>query len=225
MRSGLENLAIIGFMNVPRLTQDSIADIPEDELVGRLLSDQHWRSGLIELEGIPRGALDRQKVPLDTAPGHFSGDVDVLLCAQGRPEQAVAFEWKRIKFGKSALRTGMPNKLREYNKAVQQANRLAAVGFWKVYLYIVVVIDAREQNSGKISYEGLSSRLKSLVRSVVTPKGLDQHVGLCELEFTQPMDYAPLTIGAHGGYLQRQALAVPQSEELTKWVAGVFSQN
>lgn len=121
-----------------------------------------------------------------------------------------------MKFGRSALRPGgKPNKLQEFEKAVQQANRLAHVGFG--YLYVIVVVDAREQNAGKLTYQGLSSELKSLVASVVSTRGLDARVGLCDLEFTQPMDYVPFTVGTHGLHLHRLAKAVPQSRELTQW--------
>lgn len=207
------------------MTHRSIADIHEDELVQRLLSDPLWRVEMFGLHGIPKEVADKRKVQLEAAPGDFRGDVDVLLCALDRPEEAVAFEVKRIKFGMSALRAGgRPNKLREFEKAVEQANRLAQVGFWQVYLYVIATVDAREQNAGGRSYRGISSELKSLVASVVTAQGLNVRVGLCELEFTQPMDYAPFTVGAHGLRLHRLAKAVPQSDELTKWVAGVFSK-
>jgi hypothetical protein len=207
-------------------THPSIAGIHEDELVERLLTDPLWRSDMFELHGIPRGLAPKRRVSLDTAPGEYRGDIDVLLCAPEHPEQAVVFEVKRIKFGAPALRpSGRPNKFREFKKAVQQANRLAQVGFWQVYLYVIVVVDAREQNAGRHTYRGLSTELKSLVTSVVTPRELSARVGLCDLEFVQPMDYPPLTVGSHSLHLHRLATAVPQSEELTKWVAGILSKS
>jgi hypothetical protein len=210
-------------MSVAELTHSSIADIPENELVQRLLSPV-WRD-MFELHGIPRGMLDKERVLLKTAPGNFEGDADVLLCSPGRPHEVVAFEVKRIKFGRSALRPGgKPNKLGEFDKAVQQANRLAQVGFWQVYLYVIAVVDAREQNVGQNTYLGLSSELRSLVVSVVTPKGLNARVGLGELEFTQPMDHAPLTCGTHSLHLPRLAIPSPQNNELTRWTAEVFSK-
>jgi len=210
-------------MSVPETIHPSIADIPEEKVVEVLLSDPVWRSDMFELCGNPRGVLDRQKVPLQTAPGGFKGDADILLIGPGRPEEAVAFEVKRLKFGMSALRPGgKPNKLHEFDKAVKQANLLADVGFWRVYLYVIAVVDAREQNAGKHTYRGLSSELKSLVASVVTTHGLNARVGLCDLEFTQPMDYAPFTVGTHNVHLHRLPTAAPQSEELTRWVTGIF---
>jgi hypothetical protein len=210
-------------MRVSELTHSSIADIPEDELVQRLVSPL-WRD-MFEPSGIPRGMLHKLRVLLKTAPGDFKGDVDILLSSPDRPHEAVAFEVKRIKFGRSALRPGgKPNKLGEFAKAIQQANRLAHIGFWQVYLYVIAVVDAREQNAGKNTYLGLSSELRSLVASVFTPNGLNARVGLFKWEFTQPMDYTPLTVGTRSGHLHRLATRAPQNEELTKWIAEVFSE-
>lgn len=179
---------------------------------------------MFEPYGSPRGVLDKQMVPLQTAPCGFKGDVDVVLIGPGHPEEAVAYEVKRLKFGMSALCSGgRPNKIHEFDKAVQQANRLADVGFSRVYLYVITVVDAREQNAGKHTYQGLSSELKSLVASVVTTHGLNARVGLCDLEFTQPMDDEPFIVGGRNLHLHRLATVAPQNEELAQWVAGIFS--
>ena len=169
-------------------TQSSIADIAEDKLVERLFADPLWGTEFFELAGMPRGMLGKQRVLLDSAPGKFKGDIDVLRCAPDHPNQAVAYQLKRIKFGMDQIRNGTPTKLREYSKVAQQANLVARMGFWQVYAYVVVVVDAREQNAGENTYKGLSSKLKSLVYSAVTTQPLDERVGLAVLDFTQPMD-------------------------------------
>lgn len=201
---------------------ESIADIPEDQLVERLLSDPIWRIDFFELAGMPREMVNRQRVPLDTAPGNFKGDIDALLCAPNHPEQAVAYQVKRIKIGISQLRNRAPSKLREYKKIVQQANLLARMGFWQVYAYVIVVLDAREQNSGRNTYAGLSPELSGLVDSAISIEYLDERVGLGVLEFTQPMDYKPFTVGTHGFSCRRSSSPVLQSRDLTNWVAGLF---
>jgi hypothetical protein len=214
-------------MNAVELKYSSIADIPEDKFVERLLSDLIWATEMFELYGNPQGTLKKARVPL---PKGFHGDADIILFSPEHPDQAVAFEVKRIKFGISALRPGgRPNKLHEYEKAIEQANRLHEVGFWKVYLYAVTVVDAREQNasklnSGKLVFDGLSTQLRSLVASVVNTNGLNANVGLCDLSFTQTMDEAPFSIGTHGLNLIRRSTEQPQTQQFTKWVSGVFSK-
>jgi hypothetical protein len=211
-------------MSGPALVHDSLAEIPEDKLVDRVLTDILWGREFFQFHGMPSGMMNRQCVSLETAPGAPRGDIDVLFCASNLPEQAVAYQIKRIKFGVNQLRNGTPGKLQEFKKLTQQANLLAQMGFWQVYAYAIVVVDAREQNAGKVTYEGLSSKLRSIVYSVVSTQFLDERVGLGVMDFTQPMDHAPFTVGTHGLDIRRFSKPATQSEELTKWVANVFSK-
>lgn len=216
----------IDLVSIAAFTQPSIADIAEDKLVERLFADPLWGTEFFELAGMPRGMVNRQRVLLDTAPGNFKGDIDVLRCVPDHPEQAVAYQLKRIKFGMDQLRNGTPTKLRDFSKLAQQANLVARMGFWQVYAYVVVVVDAREQNAGKgTTYAGLSSKLKSLVYSAVSTQPLDERVGLGILDFTQPMDYTPFMVGSHGLHLKRPSKPTTQSEELTRWIAGLFGKS
>lgn len=202
----------------------SIAEIPEDQLVDRILADPLWGSEFFQFAGMPPGMLNRQCVSLETAPGKRKGDIDILFCAPNLPEKAVAYQVKRIKFGISQLRNGTPSKLEEFKKLAQQVNLLAQMGFWQVYADVIVVVDAREQNAGKVTYQGLPSKMRSLMSSVISTQLLDERVGLGVLEFTQPIDYPPLTNGSHGLNVRRFSKPAMQTEELTKWVADVFSK-
>ena len=201
------------------MVHPSIADIPEASLVQHLLSDQYWRSNILGIRGIPNDALDFQRVPLDNVPGDCVGDIDILLCSQNRPDSATAIEVKRIKVGAEALRTGQPNKLHEYKKGIKQANALMRIGFSQVYLYVLVVVDSREQNVGRISYAGPSPEIRNAIESTISVSGLDPRIGLLRYEFIQPMDNAPPFMGgsAHG-HLVRLAQSVAQPAALTCWV-------
>ena len=109
-------------------------------------------------------------------------------------------------------------------KLAKQANLLAQMGFWQVYAYVIVVVDAREQNAGKNTYAGLSSQLKSLAASAIRTDLLAERVGLAALEFTQPMDRKPFVVGTHGFTLHRLSTPAVQSRELTEWVSHLFSE-
>lgn len=50
-------------MNAVELKYSSIADIPEDKLVERLLSDPLWATEMFELSGNPDGTLKKARVP------------------------------------------------------------------------------------------------------------------------------------------------------------------
>jgi hypothetical protein len=216
-------------MSAPPLAHESLAEIHEDKLVGRVVSDMLWGREFFQFHGMPSGMENRQCVPLRTAPGNPKGDIDVLFSAPNRPEQAVAYQIKRIKFGINQLRNGTPGKLQEFKKLIQQANLLAKMGFWQVYAYAIVVVDAREQNaeeqnSGQLTFEGLSSEMRSKVDSAFSSAAqfFDARVGFGVMDFTQTMDSAPFTLGTHGLHIRQFSKPALQSEELTKWVADVF---
>jgi hypothetical protein len=200
---------------------DSIADIKESELVQRLIDDPHWRSDILGLQGMPdrpqilRGAL------LSGAPGSFEGDADLILFESGKPEIATAIEVKRIKIQASTFESGKPNKLREYPKAVEQANRLVAVGFAQVYLYIFVVVDSRTNNNGECTYDGLTPDLSAKVQACISLENLEPQIGLVVHEFVQPMDHPPLTTGTYGGHLHRLATCVPQAPGIAAWITSM----
>jgi hypothetical protein len=203
------------------LKHPSIADIAEEDLVEILVK----RGEVFDVFGMPRDAAYKSRVLLNDAPGDFRSDIDVLLCNRERPGEAAAFEVKRIKFGLSAFKPDgsvVPNKLREVEKAIEQANRLAEVGFWKVFLYVVVVVDSRGRNAGAVTYAGLSSREKSMLEPYLSMDKLEPRVGFSLLDFTQPMDAIPLTVGTHGMHIRRMPTAQEQSAELTRWVSGVL---
>jgi hypothetical protein len=73
-------------------------------------------------------------------------------------------------------------------------------------------------------YEGWSSKMRSMVYSAVSFASplFDKRVGLGLLDFTQPRDYKPFTVGTHELDRRRPSEPAEQSEELTKWVADVF---
>lgn len=197
----------------------SLADIPEKELVCRLVESPRFRENLLGIAGLPAAPLILQAEDLSDAPGAVEGDADLLFVEPKAPEAAVAVEAKRIKVHGRAFETARPNKLHEYAKAVEQANQLARIGFAQVYLYVFVVVDSREHNAGRYTFDGLTPELRAVVAAVVSLKDLDPRVGLAMYDLNQPMDHPPLTTGDGGIQLERLATPAAQPPELTRWLA------
>jgi hypothetical protein len=218
-------------MSSPALVHNSLAEIHEDKLVDRIVSDIQWGREFFQFHGMPSGMESRQCVQLPTAPGNPQGDIDVLFRAPELPQQAVAYQIKRVKCGINQHRNETLGKLGEFKKLARQANLLAQMGFWQVYALAIVVVDAREQNAkeenaGKITFEGLSSNIRSKVESAVSSATqlFDARVGFGVMEFVQTMDSAPFTVGTHGLHIRRFSKQAAQSEQLTKWVADIFAK-
>lgn len=165
------------------------------------------------------------------------GDVDLLLCDES--EAAAAVEVKTIKFGERAFRShraaqilgpsgdrarrlgpqdGAPNRLGKLTKGAEQAKSLARIGFSQVYLLAVVLVDSREQNQGRNTYDGLSSEMYRHVDKDAWARLLDPAIGFLVSEWTQPMDRDPSTTGTSGIDLVRPATKSKQVESVSAWV-------
>jgi hypothetical protein len=218
-------------MSSPVFVHNSLAEIHEDKLVNRIVTDIQWGREFFQFHGMPSGLESRQRVPLRGAPGNPKGDIDVLFRAPDLPQQAVAYQIKRVKCAINQLRNETFGKLEQFKKLAQQANLLAQMGFWQIYAYAIVVVDAREQNAkrenaGKMIFEGLSSEMRNKVQSAVSSASqlFDERVGFGVMELVQTMDSPPLTAGAQGLHIRRFSNPAVQSEQLTKWVAGIFAK-
>jgi hypothetical protein len=201
------------------LLHSSIADIPEKELVERVLRDSHHRHTLFNIKGLDaEGGRISTEIDLRRFRRDLRGDIDILVVQPNAPESATAIEVKRFKLGMRGVRSGQPNGLGEFAKGVRQANRLARLGFSQVYLWVFVVIDTREQNAGRFTYAGPSSLLRSRIQNALSTACLDSCIGLMHFEWVQPMDKPPLALGTHGANLERLAHAVPQAADVTAWM-------
>lgn len=202
-------------MSGTTLIHESVAEIHENKLVDRIVGDIMWGCEFFQFHGMPSGMKNKQCVSLQSAPGAPKGDIDLLFCAPNIPEQSVAYQIKRIKLGINQLRNGTPGKLQEFKKLSQQANLLAQMGFWQVYAYAIVVVDARAQNgeeekSGKLVFTALSSELRSRLETALSsaiqffdaPVGfgdaVDTDDGLRSVHSRQPQSPYPSVPKAHG---------------------------
>jgi hypothetical protein len=201
---------------------ESVADIHEDKLVEYLLAVPYWRQWMFGHYGIPSDPIYRDRVPLGTVPGGLprQGDVDVLLCGPGRFEEAVAYQVKRLKVSLAQLQAKTPGKLKGIEEGVQQANILADLGFWKVYLYIFALIDARELNllgDDRPRFNEIKYKINTAIGSSI--QTLQSRIGVFAVDLVQTTDTPPTTFDQAGGHLLRKAGEASQSHELTKWVS------
>ena len=206
---------------IDELKYQSIADIPEGKFAQFLFNNPYWKTNLTNIRGIPDLASNYLEIPFDGLPRQPKGDIDVLLVQSGVPQFATAIQIKRIKVSQRSSISGFPNKLNVYKKGVRQANLLAELGFAQVYLYVFIVVDSRSQNIGTYSYNGLTNELRAKIDSAISVDNLYERVGLIKFDFTQPMDYEPLHVGAYGGSLVRLASIAEQPKAITDWVDSI----
>ena len=199
------------------MVYESLAAIPEGDLVRRLLNDSHWRERILRLHGIPDGVKYFPEVELDGLGAE--GDVDILAVDPTTPHLATAVQVKRVRVSeKSFAKDGKPNKLNEISILNRQASLLVELGFWQVFAFVFVVIDSRIRNVGQYAFEGLTSELRAKIERGISTEGLDARAGCIVYEFTQPMEDHPLNTGTFWGHIVRMPICAPQSLAVTKWV-------
>jgi hypothetical protein len=196
----------------------SITDLSEGAFVDALMDSPMRRRDLLGITGIPDDPVVEKEIALSGLPGSPKGDIDLLVWKPEAPEHSVAVQIKRVKVRIDAAGKNRINKLSEFALGVRQANLLARLGFWQVYLWVIVVVDSRELNAGAFSYAGLDSSGRSEINARVSPSELAPAAGLATYDFGQPMDHAPLHLGSGGVHLLRPATPTVQSATVTAWV-------
>ena len=214
------------------LLHDSIAKIPEKELVAHVLNDVHYRDTLLNIKGIvAKDARILEQIELREFRKDLAVELDILVVPNGQPEQSTAIQVKRFKAivgidepGCDDVNAGDPRRFQELMvKGIQQANDTKRLGFAQVYLWIFVAIDTRARNSGWYTYEGPDSLLNSRIHQAISPVGLDPAVGLMMFDWVQPMDRPPFELSTHGGHLMKLAESTSQPRELTEWLRNMPS--
>lgn len=207
---------------VSALTQRSLAEIPEGELVQFLLADSHWRQRIVGLHGIPDEARHYPEVQL--ASLGKKGDIDILLVAPGHAEFATAIQVKRVKVSSMTFASGKPNRLDALKELKRQTNLLVDLGFAQVFCFVIVVVDSRIQNGCAYRFDGLTPVLRRIIENSLSTEGLAKRVGLVHFEIDQPMDDAPLSTGTFFAKALRMPEIAVQPQPLTTWVTQIVEQ-
>lgn len=203
----------------------SVTDIPEAELCRWLFSDPTVSAPLYRDLELAPSSLAAFSVPttciMPNAEG--PGDIDVLVSASPHHEIAVAIEVKRVKIDADTFHTGMPGKLQDLRRGVQQANLLGRLQFSRAMLLVVVVTDGRERRGLNFAFRGPEvPMLRKAIDEFPDRKRLAPNVGLAFIELTQPVDKAIADAGSIGIRVDLRPKLGAQSEAVTAAVRAYF---
>jgi len=113
------------------LLHDSIAKIPEKELVARVLNDVHYRDTLLNIKGMAtEDARILEQIELCEFRKELAGEIDILVVPKSQAEQSTAIQVKRFKAevkmdgqGFDDAQVGHPLRFQELMaKGIAQAN-------------------------------------------------------------------------------------------------------
>lgn len=186
----------------------------------RLWVSHHWpeASVLFRELGILQSRRFRLGVPraaVTDAPG-LPGDVDLLAFEAGAPEIGVAVEAKALTVLSEDLADGAVRRLQRLPYGADQVNGLAAVGFARVYLLLLVSVDGRDWGYLPPVFPVLDR-----LRSAVAELQLDTPVGILAALTVQANDRSILDSGAKGITVLRRATTRVQPPELTRRISAL----
>ena len=205
----------------------SVTDIPEAELCRWLFSDPTVSAPLCRDLELAPSTLAAFSVPTNCIVPNVEGpgDIDVLLSTSPHHENALAIEVKRVKVDVDTFHTGMPGKLQDLRRGVQQANLLGRLQFSRAMLLVVVVTDGRERHGLNFAFRGPEvPMLRKAIDEFPDRKRLAANIGLAFIELTQPVDKAIADAGSIGIRVDLRPTLAAQSEAVTAAVRAYFDR-
>lgn len=213
--------------------QPSVATYTEDTLAQFAFSGDHLIQMIVRGQlRVPHAFEARFRVPrtaITAIPG-LPGDIDILLCDPARPSEAVAIECKVLKVkpedfadDSTVLVRGLP----ELKRGVEQGNGLAALGFHRSYLLVLLAVDGSERVWENFIGRGLTPlQLGVIYRTVeaLMPE-LSEAVGFARFEAVQITGREIHLSGGIGLLVSRQPATQVQPTELSNRVAAYLAHS
>ncbi|MBI4527863.1 MAG: hypothetical protein HY695_29055 [Deltaproteobacteria bacterium] len=162
--------------------------------------------------------------PFITNPNKKPGDIDLLLCEGGSPNQAVAVEWKRVKI-RAIDGTERINRLEALGGAETQTTALFHLGFCRTYLGVVAITDGRANDAQNFIFRGTSDTTYRRIIEFAGGLSLPEGVGLVYMEIVQPVQRAISEAGVLSVAVAREAKHRAQTADLTARVNNYLHRN
>jgi len=142
------------------------------------------------------------------------GDIDVLICENQKPHQAIALECKRVKVKAIDMENDKVNKIEKIRKGVEQANALRELGFHKTFLTILVLADGRERKEYNFLARDPTTETYKQIYDFPRDK-LHDDVGVIFVEIDQPIGKPINDAAVVGICIDKEAKQLEQPIHLT----------
>ncbi|MGE0637676.1 MAG: hypothetical protein AB7P01_14620 [Bacteroidia bacterium] len=169
-----------------------------------------------------------KELGLHTVPEHFleiskpiaqyPGDIDVMLINNANAHQTIAIECKVVKVTFERDGREKVNKIEKLAKGVGQANGLREMGFYKSYLMVFIVSDARFDLDNSHIWRRVSSEKLRLIVRFTGYEDLHKNVGLIICMISQPTGN---NIRMTGSVAVKHKIPAEEQEQGTKLTAKI----
>ncbi len=209
-----------------------VTDINEAEIVNYLLRRNDSRRLIFKELRLSENAIWRSCViePIVNKSYPKPGDIDILICDNNSPNQAIAIECKRIKVKAVSTLDDDVNKIENLKDGISQTKSLLAMGFHQTYLAVIIEVDGRNRSAFNTAHRGLNPDAtwdgaeKTMRKIYEFPQKnrYAQEVGFIFIEVIQPTGKSIEEMAGICIRVDRFAKPQPQSGDLTNRVEALM---
>lgn len=177
----------------------NVAQQIECDLVKHICNNDSCRLLLHEILEIDEPVIFASHVvqPIRRDRKRQPGDLDILICPVGSPEQAIAIECKRIpvfakdyaKKNRYHLRDrGGRHQYRALEEGAEQIRKLYGLRFHRTYHLAIIATDGRERWGYNPFFRKATPHVHDSIAGLREPPHVPSGVGLITVEIAQTMD-------------------------------------
>ena len=213
--------------------EESITIKQERELVDFLFTNYNLYELLFPELGVRVDSFCQTHVthPLIDNPQEKPGDIDVIICEAGKPNEAVVFECKRVKVTAVSTFDDDINKVNDIKDGASQTKAMRGMGFHRTYLTVLIQVDGRNRKNVNTLFRGLTpdatydGEQKTIKRIYEFPQRntIHEDVGIIFIEVIQPTGKSFEKMGGICVRVERNATPLQQPDNLTNRVAALMS--
>ena len=157
--------------------------------------------------------------------GKKPGDIDILLVDKERPDQAIAFECKRLKVTSLDKTISKVNNVNGIKTGVKQANGLQSLGFYKSYLLIILLDDGRQLEYPNTMMRNSKSETVEEVYDIPWNEPIHNDVGIVFVKVTQQTGKHFNEMAGIGICVDKKAQELQQTNTMTNKIKELLNRN
>lgn len=157
--------------------------------------------------------------------GKKPGDIDILLIDKERPDQAIAFECKRLKVTSLDKNTSKVNNVNGIKTGVKQANGLQSLGFYKSYLLLILLDDGRQLDYPNTMLRNSKSDTVEEIYDIPWNEPIHNDVGIVFIKVTQQTGKHFNKMAGIGICVDKKAQELEQTNTMTNKIKELLNRN
>lgn len=214
------------YSNYDDSSDDDVTKEGEDEILRWLLSSSARNLILTELGAGARAFVAHSvRQPVIENSQTKPGDIDLLICEDGRADLAIAIQCKRVKVRALNQADDDLNKLPDLTKGVKQANfQRNNLGFHRNYLLIVMEAYGRKRSGSNTLFRGANQETLKAVYEFPMRESLHEDVGVIFVEIAQPTGKSFSEMVVVGVCIDQEAARLDQPPRLTNRIRELMNQ-